>query len=428
MLARATALAQAQAPPEDSLAARIAGGLQVAIGTSPEELPTWWAERSQHMAPTGRVLDLIDDLPFEYLDDEQALSVAVAAERIAARARAVQARALARFAQLRPASFDGARPGYAGRELYRYAPDEVGCALGISRRAAGARLEQAVALTERLPATLNALRDGRIDQTKAGVITEGTAQLTVAQARAVERQVLSHAGQQTPPRLRAATDRAAARVHPELAAAKRVDGVAKRRVALIPQGSGMSDLWARLPAEVAAACYDRLTELTAQAKTPQDQRTSEQRRADVFGDLLLGTATGGGYQAQIVVLTKETSLLRLDEEAGELVGSGALPAPVVRQIAEQHPRSVWRRMLTDPVTGAAKDLGRTRYRPSAALDEFVRMRAQVCYFPGCCRPAHRCDLNHLTPFAGGGRTDADGLGPARPPPPPMTDGPPPSGP
>ncbi|CAN7365920.1 HNH endonuclease signature motif containing protein [Mycolicibacterium frederiksbergense] len=51
-----------------------------------------------------------------------------------------------------------------------------------------------------------------------------------------------------------------------------------------------------------------------------------------------------------------------------------------------------------------------RYRPSAALTAFVRMRAMTCSFPGCNRAAHRCDLDHLTPWPAGA-THPGNLGP-----------------
>src|SRR5262249_15747718 len=38
------------------------------------------------------------------------------------------------------------------------------------------------------------------------------------------------------------------------------------------------------------------------------------------------------------------------------------------------------------------------YRPTAAVDRFVRARDRHCAFPGCAQPAHRCDLDHVTPF------------------------------
>ncbi|WP_395310013.1 DUF222 domain-containing protein [Mycobacterium sp. AMU20-3851] len=42
-----------------------------------------------------------------------------------------------------------------------------------------------------------------------------------------------------------------------------------------------------------------------------------------------------------------------------------------------------------------------QYRPSTALAAFVRMQSQTCSFPGCSKPAHRCDIDHLTPWPAG---------------------------
>ena len=51
---------------------------------------------------------------------------------------------------------------------------------------------------------------------------------------------------------------------------------------------------------------------------------------------------------------------------------------------------------------SATDLGAvTRYRPSAAIDEFVRMRAMTCMFPGCDQPATACDVDHTIPWPAG---------------------------
>ena len=42
-----------------------------------------------------------------------------------------------------------------------------------------------------------------------------------------------------------------------------------------------------------------------------------------------------------------------------------------------------------------------RYRPSAELAEFVRMRDLFCRFPGCDVAADRCDLDHVLPWPWG---------------------------
>lgn len=44
------------------------------------------------------------------------------------------------------------------------------------------------------------------------------------------------------------------------------------------------------------------------------------------------------------------------------------------------------------------------YRPPELLRHLVSIRQRTCAFPGCCRPARRCDLDHTTPFDQGGRT------------------------
>lgn len=68
------------------------------------------------------------------------------------------------------------------------------------------------------------------------------------------------------------------------------------------------------------------------------------------------------------------------------------------------------RLLAELVAGGAtvRTLARAgelgaepRYRPSAKLAAFVRVRSMTCCFPGCGRPAHRADLDHVTPWPAG---------------------------
>ena len=44
------------------------------------------------------------------------------------------------------------------------------------------------------------------------------------------------------------------------------------------------------------------------------------------------------------------------------------------------------------------------YRPPNLMRHLVCIRQRTCAFPGCRRPARRCDLDHTTPFDQGGRT------------------------
>ncbi|MGW0162943.1 DUF222 domain-containing protein [Mycobacterium sp. NPDC003323] len=54
-----------------------------------------------------------------------------------------------------------------------------------------------------------------------------------------------------------------------------------------------------------------------------------------------------------------------------------------------------------PLANPAELGSEPRYRPSAALAAFVRMYAMTCSYPGCSRPAHRCDLDHVVAWPAG---------------------------
>jgi hypothetical protein len=87
------------------------------------------------------------------------------------------------------------------------------------------------------------------------------------------------------------------------------------------------------------------------------------------------------------------------------------PSPRCDQGPHAPLRAVWRRLVTDPLSGIVRDYGTTRYRPPAALADLVRARDRYCYAPGCRQVAARCDLDHLknSPAGPSPRPDADGV-------------------
>ncbi len=83
-----------------------------------------------------------------------------------------------------------------------------------------------------------------------------------------------------------------------------------------------------------------------------------------------------------------------------LDGYGPIPAALARDLAMSE-EATWRRLVTDPLSGGLLDAGRATYRPPATLDRFVRLRDQVCRFPGCHRSARLADIDHTTRFPDG---------------------------
>ena len=90
-----------------------------------------------------------------------------------------------------------------------------------------------------------------------------------------------------------------------------------------------------------------------------------------------------------------------------LDGYGPITPDVARSLALGGTRT---RLVTDPASGAVRDVGRTRYHPPADLADFVRMRDGTCTRPGCSAPSQRCDLDHTTPYHLGGHTAHWNLG------------------
>ena len=56
---------------------------------------------------------------------------------------------------------------------------------------------------------------------------------------------------------------------------------------------------------------------------------------------------------------------------------------------------------TGPCTHARQSAG---YRPAPSLAHLLRIRQRTCSYPGCRRPARRCDLDHVVPYDRGGAT------------------------
>ncbi|MEJ2863453.1 HNH endonuclease signature motif containing protein [Actinomycetospora flava] len=145
--------------------------------------------------------------------------------------------------------------------------------------------------------------------------------------------------------------------------------------------------------------------------SPPPSRPRDRPRARPRGAPSGSPGRRGSVQVRVVV--SADTLLGFDERPAELVGYGPITAEAARALAAEAD-ATWRRVLTDPLSGAVVDVGHRRYRPPAAMADHVRHRDLHCTFPGCRVPAQACDLDHLVPFRPGdpgGRTAADNLGP-----------------
>ena len=73
-----------------------------------------------------------------------------------------------------------------------------------------------------------------------------------------------------------------------------------------------------------------------------------------------------------------------------IAGGTIVPAPLLAELIA--------RGATIRLINAETLTTEPRYRPSTALDRFIRTRDMTCRFPGCDRPATNSDIDHTTPW------------------------------
>jgi Domain of unknown function (DUF222) len=181
---------------------------------------------------------------------------------------------------------------------------------------------------------------------------------------------------------------------------------ADRYVEIGPCGAGMAGIWGKLTVTEGAALDDRLDAVAATV-CRDDPRTAKQRRADALCALAAGQsrlacgcgsadcpAGPGGAdtplgQVVIHVLAEQATLSGASPAPGYLPGFGAVPAPLLRELAAT--AKVKPLKIPPPTCEPG-------YRPSAGVAEFVRWRDVTCRFPGCDRPAAVCHIDHTIPY------------------------------
>ncbi|WP_409494235.1 DUF222 domain-containing protein [Amycolatopsis sp. cmx-11-12] len=329
------------------------------------------------------------------LDDRDSVAVAQAASEGIARLEAIRFRALAQLNRHR----DGARS----------VTQEVAFALSFMDNHAAAMVAVADALTTRLPCTLGLMDRGLVSGFGAMKVAAATAWLSDEDALAADALLEERLPGKNPDQIRKAASYTATTVDRE-GADKRTEHHREGRRLTLRQGeTGVASIEIEDgPVEKSTPPTVGSTVKRGRSRPATETRTLDQLRADVALDLLLGGQGGVSERTEVFLYMDLFTYLGLNNNPAELAGHGHIPASLARHIATG-PNAVLRRIITDPLSGQVKDLGRGRYRPTAGVDEYVRVRDRECRRPGCHRLAQACDLDHSVPWQSGGHTDADDL-------------------
>ncbi len=192
---------------------------------------------------------------------------------------------------------------------------------------------------------------------------------------------------------------------------------------LNPVEPGTSEIRAVMPTAHADAVMQAVNTLAKDARfeVADGCITRGQRRVAALVALTLGdpgsvaTVTGPVQEAKLAVhvnvLVPLDTIVGASEQGGR-IGNTPCTADEIRDLLGDAAlgSSTIRRLVTDSA-GCILDAGRRHYLASDLQKLVLRLRDQHCRFPGCNRPAERCEIDHATPYDSGGRTDSCNLGP-----------------
>lgn len=331
--------------------------------------------------------------------------------------------------------------------------DEVAAGLGIGRYDARRMVELSDRLVRVLPDTRSALEQGRIDLPRAQVLSQATADLSDADARAVEASVLPGpgAGPWDAPSPRAWRDRVLRvvnRTDRDAERRRRQRAIAERCVRCWSTGDGTSRLLAHGTDADVVMGEQVLSDLARSAPAigrDGQQRTVDQRKADSLFDVLRRIRDGEPLPGVTVRREREIGLVlpadalfgdgpaaddpaelrglgppaRLDPRSAAetarheiidgtatcvlLTGADGALQRLIRLAAA--PTDGWTRETLIVAARAAlpalPPLETERYAPTVAIAEHVRARNPRCTGYDCPRAARQCDLDHDQPWPRG---------------------------
>lgn len=320
---------------------------------------------------------------------------------------------------------------------------ELACALTLMHGRTMGLMDLGLALRDRLPRVAQVFLDGQISVATAQTIVRRTSLVADDEAAAAIDARLARTvtrwGPLSQDKLDKAIDAIVDRIDPD--AVHRVrKNLHKRDITIGDHrldGEGIVEIFGYL-ATTDAALLDATLTAMARGVCEEDPRTLGERRSAALGALSAHldylpcacenpdcAAKTGSLSPSPVTIHIVTNLQvpgqagakaqpDADTDGGPVGHAGVRPTALipgrgggfvpVEVLAEATRAGAKVRTVRNP--GHAVE---PRYRPSTALDEFVRTRDLTCRHPGCDRPAFSADIDHSRPHAEGGHTHPSSL-------------------
>ncbi|MEH3089802.1 MAG: DUF222 domain-containing protein [Microbacterium arborescens] len=296
-----------------------------------------------------------------------------AALRLAHAGQVASMRALAELGRsaLREARRDGVRGMASDMELRSVAAEAAGIARQSDRRLQG-EIDHAMTVVDDYPAVCAAWESRRITRDHVDVVVKMGAGVPEDLRPEYEAAAIALCERDIHTRVREPLRALAEKLHEKPFTQRHREAAAGRCVRMLHGPDGMSTVTAELPTTIAVGVMDRLTQMgqtikdaradvTAPGTVEPDTRTTDQIRADVLADLVLGGAPVvdptygrdgagalGAIRARVQVVITADTLTGKDEHPAETAGAALVDAETARALAGQ--ATTWDRLFIDPVT------------------------------------------------------------------------------
>jgi len=282
----------------------------------------------------------------------------------------------------------------------------VAQASGWSENQVRNRVCEAQTVRDRLPECWAAFSQGRLDGMRVGEIGRQAGKLV--HDRSFERldaRASAYGQTHTCSELRSWLKRRIAMLEPEHSAERYEDAVAERSVRVSHHEDGTGDLYANgLPSVVLADIEGRLDREAKRLNDPDDERTLDQKRADLFAGALTEVDASRDRAAAptvaIGVMVPVSTLAGIDDQPGVSADREWMtPAHLVRELATTG-NPFWYRLLVDEGENVLDAVYVGRYPPDH-LKNAIRFRDGTCRYPGCRVRGSRCEYDHRIPVPEG---------------------------
>ena len=290
---------------------------------------------------------------------------------------------------------------------------EYSAVLGITTEAGFAQVGRVLELRYRLPRLWERVLEGKLSLWRAGRVAEQTTCLPEAGAAHVDRHLAPVARSCSWAQIDRLVEEALVRFDPEAAEAQRRAAAESRHVDVLVDQVGF-DGTVPIDAKIGLAdALDLEDALRAGAKQQADLGSPEPlgvRRSIALGDLArqqlaldLDTTEASTGSGRSVVL-----YAHLGE--GPVARCGNTRSPVSVEQVKSWCREATK-VVVKPVIDLAERIHVEAYEAPDRLQEQDALVDVHCVFPYCTRPAHRCDTDHVVPFADGGSTSSENTAP-----------------